>query len=483
MAKYYWKGTNAEFTTGTTGASYSAWIAATSIGASANWAYSIGTVGSGVTGATGIPGVADTVFISDRFPTLGSTLSAVTGSGAYTYVLSPCLNSSNAILSASIATIGPFNNYSTTGLPLVTGLFGHARVGGPTLGNSAVTETVGITAANLVGYPLGVSAGSATYIYDTNDGAYDINIVPKGANTPITFTRVAPAGESYFNGPAFSITDRPWKLQTALRIEGGTAKSLLIESGIVLNELKISPLFTIIEGSGVTASCPVNLLGQIVNTTIPYGSASGLNFITISPNIRCFDASVASTYTLSSSIARTGDSSALSPQNATSYADLILSCALRAQGISVGTIFPYTVILGTNPTEAEPAANTSFKFATLGSDGTQTGAPLVKLRGTVTLPDFSLASGRLVVDSTSIFGQQGVICTNGRISSSAGADLGGLVRLSPVNDELVPGAGIGSTYVPSSGQYGIRITEAALLNTTFASGITIETNSGSPFPS
>lgn len=482
MAKYYWKGSAAGFPKGTTGASYVAWIAATSIGATANWAYSIGTVGSGVTGATGIPGVADTVFISDRFPTLGSTLSGVTGTGAYTYVLSPCLNSSNAILSASVVTIGPFNNFSTDGLPLETGLFGHARVGGPTLGNSSITETIGYTAANLVGYPLGVSAGSATYIYDTNNGAYDINIVPKGANTPITFTRVAPAGESYFNGPAFSITDRPWKLQTALRIEGGSAKSLLIQSGIVLNELKISPLFTIIEDAGVTASCPVNLLGQIFNTTIPYGSGSGLNFITISPNIRCFDASVASTYTLSSSIRRNGDTNGLSPQNATSYADLTLNSALRAQGISLGTILPYTVILGTNPTEAEPAANTDFKFATLGS-GTQTGAPLVKLRGTVTLSDFSLASGRLVVDSTSIFGQQGVICTNGRISSSAGADLGGLVRLSPVNDELVPGAGIGSTYVPSSGYYGIRITEAALVNTTFSSNTTIETNSGSPFPS
>ena len=51
MAKYYWKGSAAGFPKGTTGESYVAWIAATSIGATANWAYSIGAVGSGVTGA------------------------------------------------------------------------------------------------------------------------------------------------------------------------------------------------------------------------------------------------------------------------------------------------------------------------------------------------------------------------------------------------------------------------------------------------
>lgn len=482
MAKYYWKGSAAGFTTGVTGASYTAWIAATNAGLSANWAYSVGAVGSGVTGATGIPGVNDTVFISDRFPTLGSTLASQIGvSGAYTYVLSPCLNSSNTTIISTNTFIGPFSNYSISGLPLVTGEFGHSRVGGPVLGNSAVTETVGITGATLIGYPLGVSASSGIYIYDNDLGAYDINIIPRGTNTTLSLNRVDPSSGNTFAG-AFTIADKPWKPTTALRIEGGSAKSFTVYAGVVLGELKMVSSFAIQEAPGVTAPPLVNLLGQIFNTTLTFNNATGMHYINVLPNIRCFDESAVSKYTFADTIRRNGDTNALSPQIAASYADLILNSALRAQGISLGTILPYTVILGTNPTEAEPAANTNFKFATLGS-GTQIGAPLVKLRGSVTLSDFSLAVGRLVVDSTSIFGQQGVICTNGRISSSAGADLGGLVRLSPVNDELVPGAGIGSTYVPSSGQYGIRITEAALANTTFASGTTIETNSGSPFPS
>ena len=482
MAKYYWKGSQAGFTTAISGASYTAWINATSTGLTANWAYSVGTVGSGVTGATLLPGTSDTVYISDRFPTLGISLSGVTGSGTYTYTYSPCLNSSNLGITADSCVIGPFSNQSTNGLGLVHSL-GYARVGGPTLGNISVTETVGVTATNLVGNPLQLRVLSGILIYDNDLGAYDLNLTLVGTTaSQLTISRVVPPSGITLAG-AISIATSPWKALTALRVNG-TLRHLEVSAGVVLGTLKMYKNFILDPvASGITASPTLRLYGQIFNTELDYSnSANNVSHILVDPNIRCFDVSSAGSYIFGSSVVRTGVTDTLSPQTSSDYADILMKSSKRAFGITSGTITPYVVTLGSNPTEAEPAAVTSQKFATEGSD---TGSPTIKILGTVfPMKDFNLPVGRLIIDSTSLAGQQGFVSLNGRVASSQGADFGGLIRLTPVNDDSIEATGVAAlhTYASPQARFGIRITADAALKTKYPLNATIETHIDSTYP-
>ena len=487
MAKFYWKGTAAGFTTDVTGASYDSWIAATNAGLTKNWANSVGTIGSGVTGATLIPGVNDLVYISDRFPTLGSTLSGSTGSGSYTYVLSPCLNSGNAGITAYSCTIGPFSNLSSSAtLPLVTGIVGHSRVGGNVLGNSAVSETSGVTGATLVGYPMQLRVSNQINIYDNDMGSFDINIAPNGGFTysQLIVTRVTPTSGVTLAG-AFTLAEKPWKTSTAIRVSQSTAlagwsvKNLTINSGVVMSELTIGDGVGMDTPSAASAVPVFRIYGQIFNTTVDYSVSSGtvIKHVLIDPNIRCFDSSAAGTYILANSIVRSGDSADLSPQTSVSYADLLLYSAKRATGIATGTVLSYNVTLGTNPFESAVDATTSYKFVTVGQE---TGSPNIKLRGTISsLKDFVLNCGKIELDSSSVVGQQGVVIYNGKILSQQQSDFGGLVRLTAINDELIPATGVGAINGAAQGRYGLRLGETASLNTKLPISSTIETHANS----
>jgi len=484
MAKYYWKGTAAGFTTAVSGASYTAWIAATNTGLTTNWAYSIGTIGSGVTGATVMPGVDDSVYFSDRFPTLGSTLSGSTGAGLFTYVLSPCLNSNNDGITASACYIGPFSNQSVSGLPLID-TFGYGRVGGPAAGNSSIPETVGVTQANnLVGNPIKLRVINNTYIYDNDLGAYDLNlnIVGTTAST-LTVDRVVPPSGTTA-AVAFPIAARPWKANTTVRLSG-TIRSAQVSEGVVLGTLGMDSSFIITPtATGATAVAGLRLNGQIFNTDIDYNANTGsLQHIVVDPNIRCFDAGREGNYIFGRSVARSGDTDTLSPQNSHLYADTLLKSAKRGSGITTGTIGQYTVILGAFPTEADPAIVTTHKFAT---EGTSEGSAIVKIRGTVfPMKDFDLPAGRLMLDPTSVLFQQGFVCHNGRsnISTSPydGIDFGGLIRLNPYDDDRVE-ASASSALRSGSTRFGIRFGGEAARLVKFPLGVICETHTDSPYP-
>jgi len=489
MAKYYWKGTAAGFTTGVTGASYAAWIAATNSGLTKNWAYSIGTIGSGVTGATVMPGVNDSVYFSDRFPTLGSTLSGSTGAGLFTYVLSPCLNSNNDGITASACYIGPFSNQSISGLPLID-TFGYGRVGGPAAGNSSIPETVGITQANnLVGNPIKLRVPNNIYIYDNDLGAYDLNlnIVGTTAST-LTVDRVVPPSGTTA-AVAFTIAARPWKANTTIRLSGSTASGIVsgvqVSEGVVLGTLGMDSSFTITPtATGATAVAGLRLNGQIFNTNIDHSTASSsIQHIVVDPNIRCFDVGREGNYIFGRSVVRSGDTDTLSPQVSHLYADTLLKSAKRGSGITTGTIGQYTVILGAFPSEAEPSVVTTHKFAT---EGTPEGSAIVKIRGTVNpMKDFDLPVGRLMLDPTSVLFQQDFVCYNGRSNISTppydGIDFGGLIRLNPYNDDRVEASAAVADRLGST-RFGIRFGYEAARLVKFPLGVICETHIDSPYP-
>jgi hypothetical protein len=90
------------------------------------------------------------------------------------------------------------------------------------------------------------------------------------------------------------------------------------------------------------------------------------------------------------------------------------------------------------------------------------GRPDVNLRGTVTLKDFYMNTGRLRIDPTSVTGQQGVLVQNGYVTDNQAnpvsymtpIDLGGNVRLTPYNDDMVPASGVSALrYLTSYGLY------------------------------
>ena len=468
MAKYYWKGTAAGFTTGVTGASYSAWINATSVGLSANWAYSNGYIGDGVTGATALPGSNDSVYISDRFPTIGTTLSGTTFGANYTYVLSPCLNSSNVGITAGYVYLGPWSNQSVSGLPLID-TFGFSRVGGPTLGNAAVSETAGVTAANLVGNPLQIRTTLGIQIYDNDMGAYDLNLKPIGANT-INVYRVDPTlgGVTLGNNSAFTLAEKPWKSQTAIRFEGD-AKNLIVNHGVVLGNLLtqmvLSPLNT-----GITAQAALRIAGQIFNME----STAGIDHILIAPGIRCFDASAAGRYVIEEAT-RTGDTFALSAQQSEGAPDVVLKNARLAIGITSGILHHYDVVLGSLSGEIA----TSHKFAAT-SFGV-TGSPHIKMRGTVFPADFLLLAGTLSVDPNSVLFQQGFVVGNGYIASQemSAVDFGGRIRLNAYSNDTTELQGTAALRNNANGYYGIR--HAGNSHIKFPLNTSVETHVDSPY--
>ena len=505
MAKFYWKGTAAGFTTDVTGASYDSWIAATNAGLTKNWANSVGTIGSGVTGATLLPGVNDLVYISDRFPTLGSTLSSIIGASSFTYVLSPCLNSSNVGITASYCYIGPWSNQATQALPITSS----GRVGGNVLGNSSVSETSGVTGATLVGYPLELRVTNGMFVYDNDLGAFNLHLNFKAGTSYGVFTaqRVIPhTGQTAAS--AFSIADKPWKLFTDMTLDGANSQASLVriefKEGIVLNSVKIlqkmQPYTTSAIPQMLSRSQIFNFIIEKADNKHAY-----LRHIDVQPMLRCFDAPM-NKYEFRSSVLRLGATTTLSPQNSTEYADLLLRSALRATGISTGTIPYYDVVMGSDPSE-DSSTVTVYKFATVGA---QEGSPNIKLKGALTpIYDFYMPVGRLDIDPTSVSKLQDIYFHNGLITSIRGADLGGTIRLSPIDDETtesstssLSGATFmhipsfqqitnwgqlgnsvigGATYSPAISLMGLRIKENAVGNVKFPISHSYETHLDVPY--
>ena len=490
MAKYFWKGTSAPFTTQTSGSTYAAWIKATNTGITANWAYSFGSPGSGVTGATALPGVLDSVYFSDKFPTLGSTLSSNSDSVQNSYVLSPCLNSSGAGITCLNCNIGPFNNQSAGTPPIYVTMegIGSARVGGPIEGNSVVIETAGITGATLVGYPLNIRNDAGVYIYDNDMASYDINLAPVvGATTGL----IAIYNTTGISGGTLFWNAKPWKAYTAIRLHGACNR-LLLNPGVVLNELRLGSGFSVAANAELnngTIDTDIYLKGQIINATVDPTAATINALVRVEPIIRSFDAP-ASTYSFGASVLCTTPSiDGLSPQTSYTYASLLLLTANKATGIIEGDITNnYTVVLGAHPFPAEPAYNTNFIFATknLGTSNVY-GNPEIKIKGTVTLTDFSMDCGSFGLDPTNVIGEYGLICVNGRLNTTGVVDFGGLLRFDSNSAESINlqklGA-MGVQHIFANGHYGLRVGEITS-NTNpikFYNGATVQTHTDSILP-
>lgn len=475
MAKYYWwKGATAPFTTQTSGTTYAAWIAATNAGLTSNWVSSSYNVSSLVYGATALPGSSDYVSIDDRYPPIGSTVGSLTLD-----ILSPCLNSTGVGITAFVCSIGPFTNYrlDSGALPITY----NSRVGGPVQGNSGVSEVAGITGATLCGVPLEIRASYKIYVYDNDTGSFDVNIAP--SNVPdVRVTRIGITGSAPLT--AMSLGNVPWKRNTALRIYGASggvpgATLMIVESGVVISEMVIGNGVIIPAAAGVTASPVLSIYGQVFDFTMSAGTATDVDHVLVAPNIRCFDQEASGNYKFRSSITRTGNTDALSPQTNINYADLILLSSMRYMGILTGELKSYDVTLGENAYDAEPAYSTSYKFAT---GGDPLIGPNIKLRGTIGyLKDFYMTNGTITIDPTSSVGQYGLICGNGKIGTLGVCDFGGDVKISPESFETTPGS-IGVVHGLASEMYGLRLTDNAISKFKYPKNATVETHTNSPYP-
>ena len=106
MANYYWwKGTSNNFTDVVGLNASEGWTAATDVGLTANWVMCPQTIGAGVTGATLLPAVDDTVYIKPTYPVVGSVSGSQNFADSAT-ILSPCLDSSNTGITCEQCFIG-----------------------------------------------------------------------------------------------------------------------------------------------------------------------------------------------------------------------------------------------------------------------------------------------------------------------------------------------------------------------------------------
>jgi hypothetical protein len=347
---------------------------------------------------------------------------------------------------------------------------------------------VGITGATLVGFPLNIRNNAGVYIYDNDMASYDINLAPVVGSTYGSVSIFNTLGNS---GGVLFWNAKPWKAYTAIRLHGACNK-VALNPGVVLNELTLGSGFSVAANATLnngSADTDMYLKGQIINTTLDPTAATINALVRVEPIIRSFDAP-ASTYSFGATVVNTTPSiDGLSPQTSYTYASLLLLTASKATGISQGDITNnYTVVLGAHPFPAEPAYNTSFIFATknLGTSAVY-GNPEIKIKGTVTLTDFSMDCGSFGLDSTNVLGEYGLICLNGRINTTGVVDFGGLVRLDSNTAESINLQKLGAMGVQhlfASGSYGLRVGEITS-NTNpikFYSGATIQTHSDSILP-
>ena len=436
MANYYWwKGTGTTFgndSQDVVDSSRSApWIAVTNVGLTANWVMCPQTVGAVVVGATLLPGASDTVYIKDRFP-IEDTVSGSTIVSDTATILSPCLDSTNIGITCEQCFIGPFHIQGDANTSDdMTNIRFLGRVGGPINGNKGITqtETYPTDGTTLSGYPLTIRSGISygIVINDEHTGKYQINI-RAGTTAPIVILSGGGTG-------SISLSDSPWKTETALRVYGSPS-TIKINEGAFINEVVIGSGVSLDIPSGTTASPVLDIRGQVSNLIVEASSTTNIRHVRVLPTIRCFDAEARGNYKFKSTIKRQGSTVNLSPQTDPSYADLLLHVPMRFPGLVSGTLLPYTVELG----EIQSAA-TEYKFYA-GDYHSDLGAN-ISLKGRVILSDFVLDSGTINFHPNNIDKQYGLTCDNARIRSylSGSSDFGASVRSSPDGDaRIISGA-------------------------------------------
>ena len=476
MANYYWwKGTGSTFDdlVGLIGSE--GWTAATDVGLTANWVMCPQTIGAGVTGATLLPGVDDTVYIKNTFPVVGSMFGS-TNSADSSIILSPCLNSSDTGITCEQCFIGPFNiqgdvfnQYQFIG-----------RVGGPINGNQGIQslQEFPTNGTTLSGYPLTIRSGISygVKIYDDHSGKYQINIRAGASAAPVVLLSGGGSG-------AISLASSPWKTETALRIYGSPS-AIKINEGAFINELVIGNGVSLDVPSGTTASPVLDIQGQVSNLTVEASSTTNIRHVRVSPTVRCFDEAARGNYKFKSTIKRQGSTQNLSPQTDSSYADLLLHVPMRFPGLVSGTLLPYTVELG----ELQ-SAPTEYKFYA-GDYHSDLGANII-LKGKVILSDFVLDSGTIKFHPNNIDQQYGLTCDNARIQSyrSGSSNFGASVRSSPDADSRIISGALRIIHDGSTAGWGLRLGKETLdsLGTTtpvvsYYVGAVIETHTDSNLP-
>ena len=476
MANYYWwKGTLSTFSELGTLIGSEGWIAATDVGLTANWVMCPQTIGAGVTGATLLPGVDDTVYIKNTFPVVGSMFGSTNSADSST-ILSPCLNSSDTGITCQQCFIGPFNiqgnvfnQYQFIG-----------RVGGPINGNRGILslQEFPTNGTTLSGYPLTIRSGISygIVIIDEHTGKYEINIRAGASAAPIVLL-------SGGGSDAISLADSPWKTETALRIYGSPS-AIKINEGAFINELVIGSGVSLDIRSGATASPVLDIQGQVSNLTIEASSTTNIRHVRVMPTIRCFDPEARGNYKFKSTIKRQGSTVNLSPQTDPSYADLLLHIPMRFPGLVSGTLLPYTVELGEFQSDA-----TEYKFYA-GDYHSDLGAN-ISLKGKVILSDFVLDSGTLNFHPNNIDKQYGLTCDNAKIQSylSGSSNFGGGIKSAPdVSALIIPGL-IQITHDGATAGWGLRLGKESLdslLTSTpavkYYPGAVIETHTDSNLP-
>ena len=480
MANYYWwKGTESTFDdiVGLSGSE--GWTAATDVGLTANWVMCPQTIGAFVVGATLLPGVADTVYIKATFPVVGS-VSGSTNILDSTSILSPCLYSSDTGITCEQSFIGQFSLQENILNEITANYQFIGRVGGPINGNQGI-ESLRVNPTNgttLSGYPLTIRSGISygVKIYDEHSGRYEINIRAGASSGPIVLLSGGGTG-------SISLSDSPWKTETALRVYGSPS-TIKINEGAFINEVVIGSGVSLDIVSGATASPVLDIQGQVSNLTVEASSTTNIRHVRVSPTIRCFDAAARGNYKFKSTIKRQGSTLNFSPQTDPSYADLLLHVPMRFPGLVSGTLLPYTVELG----EIQ-SAPTEYKFYA-GDYHSDLGAN-ISLKGKVILSDFVLDSGTINFHPDNIDQQYGLTCDNARIRSyrSGSSDFGASLRSSPdANSRIISGA-LRIIHDGSIAGWGLRLSKEALdsLGTTAPSiayyeGAVIETHTDSNLP-
>ena len=337
MANYYWwKGTGIGSTFDDLVGSTAEWIAATDVGLTANWVVCPQTVGVFVEGATLLPGSSDIVYIKNTFPVIGAVFGSTLAADS-SNILSPCLNSSDVGITCQQCFIGPFYiQGDATTSDNITNILFLGRVGGPITGNQGIEETqyYPVDGTTLSGYPLSIRSGISygIVINDEHTGKYQINIRAGANAAPIVLLSGGGTG-------SISLSDSPWKTDTALRVYGSPS-TIKINEGAFINELVIGSGVSLDIPSGATTSPVLDIRGQVSNLIVEASSTTNIRHVRVLPTIRCFDAEARGNYKFKSTIKRQGSTVNLSPQTDPSYADLLLHVPMRFPGLVSGTLLP-----------------------------------------------------------------------------------------------------------------------------------------------
>ena len=481
MANYYWwKGTGIGSTFDDLVGSTAEWIAATDVGLTANWVVCPQTVGVFVEGATLLPGSSDIVYIKNTFPVIGAVFGSTLAADS-SNILSPCLNSSDVGITCQQCFIGPFYiQGDATTSDNITNILFLGRVGGPITGNQGIEETqyYPVDGTTLSGYPLSIRSGISygIVINDEHTGKYQINIRAGANAAPIVLLSGGGTG-------SISLSDSPWKTETALRVYGSPS-TIKINEGAFINEVVIGSGVSLDIPSGTTASPVLDIRGQVSNLIVEASSTTNIRHVRVLPTIRCFDAEARGNYKFKSTIKRQGSTVNLSPQTDPSYADLLLHVPMRFPGLVSGTLLPYTVELG----EIQSAA-TEYKFYA-GDYHSDLGAN-ISLKGKVILSDFVLDSGTINFHLNNIDKQYGLTCDNARIRSylSGSSDFGASVRSSPDGDARIISGVLRIIHDGATAGWGLRLGKEAidsLISTApsiaYYEGAVIETHIDSNLP-